>query len=253
MRDKIIYILLFMSFSFYAQGDMLLASRQQSLFVSDAILVLDPDVYYNPSSIDVSAVSDGDTVTTWEDLGANGLDATAINSIELNLVGAERMAQFNGGNSYFDVPESSFLEKQMGTDNFTIILREGAVVQNTGYYISKADSNVSNREYGLYISGNNKGLFGGSTTSFSPTDGTRRLYIVIITGATVDIWVDGTQVVTDDSVDTVAIQTQSVNIGGRSDGGYMANDGAQMDLISIIPSAITNEERLEIEAQFKIN
>jgi len=251
MQDKILYILLFISFSFYGQGEMLLASKQQSnsgeSLTTDPIFILNPDVMYTPSSIDASAIVDGDVVSVWNDVSGNGLNATSQNSIELHLEGQNRMIQFNGGDSWMDVADSSILEKVMGTAQFTIIARLGTSIPTTGYIMSKTLTGTQ-RGYGIIyditiLAGGLPPLNVGAPVS-------RGLYVVIFDGSTVSVWVDGVLQVDAGTVTSSVAQATSLNIGSRTDGGFPISVGAQLDLISIIPSAITTSQRQAIENKY---
>lgn len=259
LKGKLFYIcILFSCLAFGQQrSKMLQASIQQASGGggSDAISVLSPVIYYNPSSIQ-STGGDGDTVTSWNDLSGNGFHATPSGGTAVLNVGTTNQVQFDGS-VWFDVTNDASLDFDICTDNFTLIAREGDVASTTsGYLISKAEGTAGNREYGIYyISSTSMGLYlGGEAISNTVPSTANKLHIFIVTGNTYQYYVDGSLV---NSGSTAACSdgagSQSVNIGSRTDGSFAMLNGSQMDLAAIIPSAINGTERAAIETEFQIN
>lgn len=224
--------------------------------ITDSISSLSPLVFYSPTSIDSSATLDGDPVTIWEDISGNNLDATSVGSITLN-VSSNRQVEFNGS-SYFDIPNDASLNLVGGTDEFTLVLREGDVQSlSSGYLIGKASTGPFTVQYGIAYGGDIlNGIYVGNTLSgfTNLPSGPNRLIIAVVTTTTVNVWINGIKVLTDGPVGTsVTNSGQSANIGGRTDGSYLMDSGSQIDLVAIIPSAINDSQRLAIESQYDLS
>lgn len=221
---------------------------------TDKIIAESPLLYLSPASIEPAVTVDGNVIAIWEDISGNNRNAIGTGINKLN-VGTNRQAEFDG-NSWFHIADDAAFNFNMGTANFTLIVREGDVSSLTsGYLISKVPSSLASAQYGLpYASGNLSGVFAGGTLSgFTNTpSGPNRLIIAVFTGATVNVWVDGVQVLTNGSVGTTTT-TQRLNIGARTDGSYKMNAGSMIDLVAIIPSALSTLEREGIEDDFIIN
>lgn len=255
MRKLMTIIALVCSVFCFAQNAYLMASTESAGTPSDAILDLSPVIYYNPSSIQ-STGGDGDTVTAWNDLSGNDFHATPSSGTAVLNVGTTNQVQFDGS-VWFDVTNDASLDFDICTDNFTLIAREGDVSStSSGYLISKAEATASNREYGIYyISSTQTGVYlGGSVANATLMAGGNRLHIFIVTGNAYEYYVDGVL----ENSGTLSncsdgAGSQSVNIGSRTDGSFVMNNGSMMDLAAIIPSAISSGERAAIETEFQIN
>lgn len=255
MRNFITLIALVCSGFCFAQNAYLMASTESGGGGSDAISVLSPVVYYTPSSI-VAAGGDGSSISQWSDTSGNGLHATPSGgTATLNVSGTDQV-EFDGS-VWFDVSDDASLDFDICTDNFTLIAREGDVASTTsGYLISKAESTAGNREYGIYyISSTSTGLYlGGEASSQTIPSGSNRLHIYIVTGNSYQYYVDGSLIGSGSTANcSDGAGSQSVNIGGRTDGSFVMNNGSTMDLAAIIPSAINGTERAAIETEFQIN
>lgn len=265
---KLIYIPIFL-FCLFSEAQsnkvewFLEISRQQANVVTgDAIEVLNPLFYYNPSTIDVDAISDGDALSganVWTDASGNGYDLTiGTGTFELNIqTGVGRQVRWTSS-AYLDVPSASELDLVPGTDEFTIVYRIGEGINPTGsgYPLAKAPSSTSLRTGPFFSAAQTySGFFvGGSTSSFSDSSApANHLLIAVISTTSLDVWIDGVQVITGGTVGTGDPTGQSWNIGGRTDGSYLAGTGFTMDLVALIPKAINSTERAAIETEFQIN
>lgn len=219
----------------------------------DSIEDVSPDIYLTPTNISPEVTADGNAIASWNDKSGNNLHATQANGMVLN-VSATRQVEHDG-DSYFFLPDDSSLDYTPGTDSFSFVCREGDVVtSNNGYMFSKAT--VGTRQYGVaYLSGEFQGIYvGGTLSTFSNIpSGPNRLLVAVITPTTVNVWIDGTQVVIDGAVGTALSSSQAVNIGGRTNGGYLVAAGAQFDMYASIPSALTTMQREAIQTEFQVN
>lgn len=212
-------------------------------------------VFLSPETVDPAVTVDGTTVTTWEDISGNGLNAVGVGGNVLNVSPNGRQVEFSG-TSYFYLPDDPRLNFQMGVDNFTLIVREGDIIGSTsGYLLGKVDSGPFTPQYGIaYGGGVLNGVYGGGILSgfTNVPQGTNRLIIAVYTGPTVNVWIDGTKVLTNGTVGTAMATGQRVNLGGRTDGSYLANAGSMMDVARIIPSALNDTQRIAIEGDLII-
>ncbi len=209
----------------------------------DSILILGPQGYYTPTSGDADS---------WDDTSGFELHGTEVGTITFT-----DEASFDGA-SYYDLPDSQFLDYTPGTDAFTIIYREGDTAPTTsGYAISKLTSTSTGRQYGAftYSGGTLNDFFAGtsSESAVGVPSGNNRLVILVVDTGTVNGWIDGVQVVTGSTNIGVETTDNSANIGGRSDGSYLINSGGTLDIVATIPKAISSAERLAIETEFKVN
>lgn len=222
-------------------------------YTNDAIEAVSPVAYFTASSIDPDVTIDGNSISVWEDMSGNGLKAIPQGTIDLNT-SAGRQIEFDG-TSYLTVADNSVLDFTPGTDEFTLIFREGDVISTAGGYgVSKAGA--TNRQYGIdYVLGELAEIHvGGVISPLSGVPvGTNRLVIAVITTTTVNVWVDGVQVLTGGTIGTSVNTGQQVNIGGRTNGSYLMSAGSQIDLVAIIDQAIDTAEREAIEDEFNVN
>ena len=79
------------------------------------------------------------------------------------------------------------------------------------------------------------------------------MFIAVITPTQYNLWVDGDNVIVNSSAIGTDTSTSNINIGGRSDGSYLMNNGGTLDLVATIPKAISTAERQAIEAEFQVN
>ncbi len=223
----------------------------------DPIMSLSPLIFYTPASIDPEVTVDGNSLTSpfWEDTSGNGFDATTGGgSFVLNIGSTGRQVEWTAS-SWMDITDDASLELE-GTE-YTIIWRFGddTFPAGAGYVISKAPSGSgrtgawasgSNAYGGMYIEGTN-------TTPSPTTQGNNSLAIVVVNSTDYDMWVDGSQVITDGTKGSGNADGQSWNVGGRSDGSYVGGSTLMLDMIAIIPSAISTGEREAIEAEWQVN
>ena len=228
---------------------------------SDYILDnLSPLLYLTPASIDPEVTVDGNSLTSpfWEDTSGNGFDATTGGgSFVLNIGSTGRQVEWTAA-SWMDITDDASLELE-GTQ-YTLIWRFGDDTNTSasGYVLAKAPLASTSRTGayfsavdtygGMYESGTLNSAWGGSMTV-----GNNSLAIMVVNAVNYNLWVDGVQVITNQLVGTGNADLQSWNIGGRTDGSYLAAWGLMLDMIAIIPSAISTGERESIEAEWQIN
>jgi len=226
----------------------------------DAIMTLSPLLYLTPASIDPDVTVDGNALTSpfWEDTSGNGYDATTGGgSFVLNIGTTGRQVEWTAS-GWMDIVDTAALDFTPGTDEITLVWRYGDAVNPTGsgYPISKAGGTTAVRTGAYYGAAATYSavLVGGTASYPSPsTVVVNGLVVLRISTTSVDMWIDGTQVVTGGGVGTGVSSGQSWNIGGRTDGGYVVGSGFMMDMIALIPSAISTAEREAIEAEFQTN
>lgn len=208
----------------------------------DSIMILDPQGYYDGTS--------GDS-DSWDDISGFELHGTEVGTITFT-----DQATFDGS-SYYDLPDSDFLDFAPTVDEFTIVYREGDTAPTTsGYAISKRTSSTSQYGAFTYSGGTLNDFFlgGVNESAVNVTQANNRLVILVVTTTTVNAWIDGEQVVTASTAIGSELSTgQSANIGGRTDGSYLLNNGATLDIVAIIPKAINTAEREAIESEFQVN
>lgn len=249
--------------SLYGQGQLRelgrLRQEQIPTGAQDAIEVLNPIMYLDGGSIDATATTEGDPISTWDDKTANNLDVTQTGTARPVLhiaTGGGRQARFDGTDDWLDeTTNNSLLNLLPGTDEFTIVVREGDTKPTTGYYVSKATTSAGNRQYGIFTTAVDRiQTYVGGVQENEPianTATTNRLFIVTVSTTLVNLWVDGVIEILDGSIGTNTDAGQSLNVGSRTDGSFLY-DG-DMDLLAIIPGVITQTEREAIETEFQIN
>lgn len=256
---RLFIILFFFSVTANAQWNaLLLASQQQanSGGPSDPILALSPTIYYNDDVSFPSAV-DGAAASNPIDLSANGLDGTNMGSIIWNIgTNGDVQREFDG-TSWIDIPLNAVYDFNIGVDNFTLIGKSGDLSPfSSGYIISKAEATGANREYGLYYSGGTDiGVYlGGSNQTVTLAAVPNQLFILIFTGSSYELWVDGVLELSGTLGTAQGAASQSLNIGARTDGAFPINAGRMLTSpYAIVPSAISTSERQAIETEFQVN
>ncbi len=243
-----------------ALGNGSIVSTTYYIRVPDLTLIDYADVLLTPESIDTSVTTDGTTITTWEDVTSNGIDATVSGAVALNLSGTDRQVEFNGG--YMTFPLDDKFQKTVGTggESFTLIWREGDVVSTSGIITSKAVATTTDREWAIFKNGADLltiNLAGREDfNNLVLTTGTNRLYILTVEADVINLWVDGVQLLTDATLAGTATKTAStqvVNINARTSGSFTGTTGNQLDMFSYVSKAISESERLAIETDYKIN
>ena len=224
----------------------------------DAITVLNPLLYLTPASIDPDVTTDGAALTSpfWEDTSGNGFHATTGGgSFVLNIGSTGRQVEW-ASSAWMDIVDDPSLELE-GTE-YTLIWRIGDTRNTgaTGYVLAKAPAGSSSRT-GAYFSGTNTYgeiyVEGANRTITGNPYAANSLAIAVIGPTTVNMWIDGVLVVNNQAKGTGNADGQSWNIGGRTDGSYLAATGFTLDMVAIIPSALTTPQREAIEAEFQIN
>ncbi len=209
----------------------------------DSIAILNPIGYYDGTSGDADS---------WDDISGYELHGTEVGTITFT-----DEATFDGS-SYYDIEDSDFLDYRPTIDEFTIIYREGDTSPTTsGYVVSKSTPTEQQYAALTYFNGNLQAFFAGGSSE-APVDpvslNDNRLVFAIFQTDQVDVWVDGVQEITaSTAIGTELATGQSVNIGGRSDGSFLMNSGATLDIVATIPKAIDTAEREAIETEFMVN
>ncbi len=220
----------------------------------DSIDVTGPYLYWEPTNLDPAVTVDGNAVSTWTDSSGYGLDGTVVGTVSLNLGASTRQAEFSG-DGYLDIAANSLLDFAPGTDEFTIIYREGDVAPTSGYAIAKRNASTQ-VEYSIaYDAGNFRDYaIGGPTEDLSSTaTDNNRLVITVVSTSGVDVWIDGAQIITGGAIGTSTASGYALNVGARTAGIFDLNNGAQIDMVAIIPKAISTVEREAIETEFIVN
>lgn len=235
--------------AWYWSGDLTVHTE-----VTDAILTLSPDLYVNNTSIVAVGTTNGDNLTEWTDLSGNGNDAAP--GVAPDYFNGTTGPQVNfDSTEWLDVADASVGDYTLGTDEFTIVVREGDNVGTTGYMVSKVISTTSDGLWGVFKSSalNYRFIHGGSTLELNGLSAdSNKLIIVTFTTTDITVFVDGTQVGTTTLDTTYASNSaQSINIGSRSDGSFLHN--GDIDLVAVIPVAVDGTQRAAIEAEFQVN
>lgn len=208
----------------------------------DSIMIVEPQGYYTSTSGDADS---------WDDTSGFGLHGAENGTITFT-----DEASFDGLSWYSIADPNGFQNFIPQTDAFTLIWREGDTAPTTGYswslieigafQIGGAYSVVVDNFNGLYL--------GGSVETINPIINNNRLFIAIVETNQYNLWVDGVQVVTNSvSIGTDVVTSANPNIGGRSDGSYLVDNGATFDLVALVPKAISTAEKEAIETEFIIN
>lgn len=218
------------------------AIEVESSSTEDSILVLEPHGYYDGTSGDADS---------WDDI--SGFE---MHGVENGTITFTDQATFDGSSWYGITDVNDVMNYLPSTDSFTLIWREGDTSPTTsGYAISKAD--LSPRQYGAsYSTGNFQSIYlGGSLEGsvLAPVTNPNRLFIAVIGPTQYNVWADGVQIITNSTAIGTGLSNSDVNIGGRTDGSYLMNNGATLDLVATIPKAISLAERQAIETEFQIN
>ena len=255
-------IILFLLVCFSVQSQQKIDRFTRFAGESDPILALSPDFYYNNTSIDTDATIEDDAIDLWEDISGNGDDAVMPNSDNeprLHLEGADR--QVDGfANDFLWVDDTSVGEYTLGTDEFSIVIREGeSLTDNNGVLVGKGVATSADRLWVIYRSGSDTNILvnhGGTATTFTNAvaSGNRTIMVVFST-TQVSCFIDNVEAGNSPvTLDTSSgdNSSQRMNIFARTDGGFVC-DGCQLDLVAGIPSALTSGNRSDIQDFWGVN
>ena len=221
--------------------------------VSDSILDTSPVLYMPTSNIQSATNTDGEPIISWDDVTGNA-DVVVVNS-PVFFNGAGSQVQWVT-NARFDVEDIAALDFTPGTDEFTIIVREGDDLSGTNrYLLSKADDTGTGRQYAIFKGSGDvvQYVVGGlAGPSFGLPPFNNRLHILVVKTTGMDAWVDGLQKYFSQSIGTNTA-TNQVNVGARTNGSSVLSAGSKLDIVAIIPSAITPAQRIAIETEFLVN
>jgi len=210
---------------------------------------------WDETSIDVTATIEGDDISIWNDIGGGTNDATQSLTLRpklhINSVNGDREVRFDGSNDWLNVGKPANLGFLPNVDAISCVVRVGESISSQGYYISKASSTSSTRNYGFFDSSGtaNIALVYGGTSAFSntaPTSGGLIIHTITSDGR-YTTRVNGLLVQT--AVITSTNNSDAdINIGGRSNGGFLY-DG-DIKSIAMYNEVLTAEEIADIEAKY---
>lgn len=255
-RRLIIFFLLVCSFVYSQKID-----RFTRFSAGDPILDLDLALYCDETTIDAGAVSQDDAVDEWGDLGPGDEDLSQPNSgsdPSLDLIGAVRTVYFDGGVEYLRVTDTSVGEYTLGTDEFTVMVMEGDIVDDTGTLISKAVSTSGDRLWQIYKSGSTTDVrvnHGGTVTTFTSSDtNDNRLIMVTFTTTQVRCYIDDVEAGNSPAtLDTSSgdNSAQRLEVGSRSGGAFPINGNIRK--VVIANEVPTSGERAAIFSYHMVN
>lgn len=214
----------------------------ESSSTEDSIMILQPQGYYTPTSGDADS---------WDDTSGFDLHGTEVGTVTFT-----DEASFDGS-SYYELPDSEFLDYVPSTDEFTIIYREGDTAPTTRGYALAKRGGTGEQQWAspAYNGGNLQNYYlGGQTeTAASVELNDNRLVIMVVQTSQVDVWVDGVHVI--DNSSSIGTETfiGPANIGGRTNGSYLMNSGGTLDIVATVPKAISTAEREAVETEFIVN
>ena len=237
----------------YSNGILLINQNYSTVVVSvDSMLLPSTVSYWNPDSIDVNAVNQNDTISLWSDVvsGNNGT-ATGAQRPTLNIVGGTtKEVLFDGSSQWLNVGTPANLNFLPNINNFSCVVKVGSVPPVTGYYLSKASSTSSNRNYGFFESSGASGtsvLLGG-TSSFTGVDAAANdLLIWTVNGNNIIVRRNGVEIGNFINNNT-GNSDVDINIGGRSNGGFLNN--GSISRLAMYNAVLTPTQIAAIEAQY---
>jgi hypothetical protein len=211
--------------------------------------------YYESGSVDPTAILENDIISSWDDAkGVNHGTQTGTQRPELHIgtSGGARQVSFDGIEDWLNIGKPSNLNFIPQTDEFSIVARIGDTKPTQGYIISKADATSGLRQWGLYIGSSTQFgvVLGGVTETFNTGFSPNALIILTVSTTTITLNVDGVDL-GGEAITGTATSDVDVNIGGRSNGGYLF-DGDQ-DFISVFSGVLSAGEITDIVTDLKIN
>ncbi|AGO48499.1 putative phage tail fiber [Cellulophaga phage phi18:2] len=217
---------------------------------ADAIMKAEPLHYFEPAGLKGGSAQD-DLLTSWDD-SISAFNGTVSGSVVLNISGGINQAKFTGG--FFDFPDSPSVDFANGTDSYSFVWKVGSVLETTGYYFSK--NNGSQNQYGAYgVQGTNDVACGigaaqgspqGTSSSFPRVAG--QLYFLVVNTVDFSIYAGETKILDSVPIGMLQATGQSLNIGGRTDGGFLSN--GSLERLAIFDKALTPSEISEISNQY---
>lgn len=233
----------------------------------DAIEATGPDVYLRPDGIDPAVTTEGNDLADWFDQSPNGHDFVDAGSPpELNLNAGQsnkRESHFDGSvsASKWQTTSTTLGRITQGTDEATIILRTGETDPTTTGNVAgkRAGASATSDWFITWEADNQFGINVGGTgygSNLGNGANDNKLVVVIITTTTVEVWVDGSQVLTPQTLGSdgtdAATDAVSIVLGANDNSGSKIDTG-EIDIFAFIPKAISTAERQAIETEFQIN
>ena len=245
----LLFLLPFLGFSqqgFFADDATRVSVEQAN---QDYLLTLSPNFYFIPETIDNS-------ISTWNDSSGNNYTATTSGGTA-NYIDNSKVTV--NASSYLSVTDDPALDVTVSSDIFTVILKFGATINATsGYFLAKSEGSGSKRTF-AFLSGSSNSLAsvyaGGtlvSTSNVTMTGG--ELLIATLTTTTLNVWIDGTQVITNAGVGSGNANASPWIIGARIGGAAAINGAVDYEMIAFIKgTAVDATQRLNILNQWKSN
>jgi hypothetical protein len=230
-------------------------NRKRFLVVAaDSMITPSLVSYWNPDSIDATATIEGDDISIWND--AHGLnDATQTLTLRpklhINSVSGHREVRFDGSNDWLNVGKPANLGFLPNVDAMSCVVIIGEQISSQGYYISKASSTSSTRNYGFFDSNSSSdiALVYGGTSAFSSTPPLSGGLVIwtITSGGHYTVRNNGVEVMSA-TIGSTNNNDADINIGGRSNGGFLI-DG-DIRAIALYSDVLTAQEISDIEAEY---
>lgn len=205
--------------------------------------------HYESSSIDISAINEGDPINVWEDLksGNDGVQTGANRPVlHIDSITGKRQVRFDGVDDWLLVGKPANLDFQGQTDRWTIVAKMGENAASKGYIVSK-NSSGTNGQFSFFLETSNSvdAHVGGNVSFF-------RDYPTVMSGDFVGAVIDTNIKYYNKNGATVGsstnlganMNTADVNIGGRSNGGWLFN--GDMEFLAIYNRMLSDAEILEI-------
>ena len=253
---KLVYLLLFIPS--FVQGQIVIDSYTSFPVQGGGTSLNVPGLIslWDTTSIDATATAEGDDVDLWTDTeGSNNATQTGTTSPELHIgtTGGSRQVTFDG-TDWLNLGKPSNLNFIPQTDEFSIVARLGDNIPTQGYIISKADATSSLRQWGIYHnSTSNMGTFIGGQDTVSSTffPQGNDLYILTVSTANQTLRANGNVIIDNVALTGTATSDVDINIGGRSNGGYLLN--GDLEFIAVYNKVLSASEITAIETEFNLN
>ncbi|WP_299519814.1 hypothetical protein [Winogradskyella sp.] len=223
--------------------------------ISNSILDASPVAYWTSDSIDSSAINDGDNVSIWEDTigGNNFMNTNGQPTLHIGTNG-NRMVEFDGVDDLMQLANGSLLSYTGQTDEWSIVMKIGDIIDNNGIGILTKSSTGSafTFQYEMSVQDDRTawraGGQGGTDFNFGGLG--NDLLIMTVSTTTISPYVNG-NVLSAYSVGN-HVNTIPLTLGGRA-GSSQDYKNCQIEFVAIFDKVLSTSEMNAINTEFNVN
>ena len=217
-------------------------------FSSDFVQSLNPAFYFKP---------DGIGATSWDDTSGS-YSITTAGTTPLTFTAGGNMQSAGNSTSWGAMTTNPAINIAPGSEDITIIIKIGVINSISGYLISKATGTLADRGFAIDVGADKIDFLYAGGVEVTPAANTLAdgaLIIVTYSGTNANMWVDGTQIVTNQTIGTGTGDSSPWTFAARDQGSAaLAGGPTEFEMVALIKgTAVNAQQRADIEAQWQTN